>query len=44
MGDAQDGEFVEVYAYTRGVPRGAEGGLAPPPSTQTYTGRPKRKL
>ena len=23
---------------------GARGGLAPPPSTQTYTGRPKRKL
>ena len=23
---------------------GARGGLGPPPSTQTYTGRPKRKL
>ena len=30
----------------RGVRRGggARGGLGPPPSTQTYTGRPKRKL
>ena len=36
----QPGNSIDFQGRTQG----GEGGLGPPPSTQTYTGRPKRKL